>query len=290
MQTPLEATHRGYIEIAGTKIPCAVLKNGKRIISQTGLFQAFNRPRKGEVRQEGLPSILGAKNLLNFISDETKQKCDVIPYIHTNGKTAYGYDPELIPIICEIYLQAYDDDKTLASQAKIIERAGIIIRALAKIGITALIDEATGYQYDREKEELQRLLSKYIAEDYLKWQARFPRKFYQETFRLFHWTYNPLSIKRPAYLGKFTNKYVYEQLPPGVLQELRRKNPFTEKGHRKRRHHQYLTFDIGVPHLDRHLTKLITVMELSDSIGEFKVNFNRVFKKVEQLQFDLNDG
>ncbi len=289
MSTPLNATHRGYLTIVGSQIPCAVLENQKRIISQTGLFQSFDRPRKGEVRQEGLPSIIGAQNLLPYVSDELREKCQTIPYMHTNGKTVYGYDAEIIPMICEVYLQASDNGKTIGSQDKIVARANIIIRALAKVGITALIDEATGFQYDREKDELQRLLSKYISEDYLKWQARFPRKFYQESFRLFGWAYNPLSVKRPGYLGTFTNKYVYEQLPPGVLEELRNKNPVIDKGFRVRRHHQYLTEEIGIPHLDKHIIKLITIMELSNNIQDFRINFNRIFGKPYPLQLPYTE-
>jgi len=285
----LKATHRGYIKLADTEIPCAVLENGKRIISQTGLFQAFDRPRKGEVRQEGLPSIVGAKNLLAFVTDEIREKSQPIAYLHTNGKTAYGHDAEIIPLICELYLQAHEAEVTLNSQDNIILRANILIRSLAKIGITALIDEATGYQYDREKDELQKLLAAYISEDYLKWQQRFPRKFYEEVFRLYNWPYNVLSVKRPSCLGKFTNKYVYEQMPSGVLEELHKKNPITNTGNRKRHHHQHLTEDIGIKHLDRHLTKLITIMELSNDIHEFKDNFKRVFENANQLKLALNN-
>ncbi|MDQ5938699.1 MAG: hypothetical protein QG603_527 [Patescibacteria group bacterium] len=284
---PLKATHRGYLKLVNNDIPCAVLENGKRIISQTGLFSAFERPRKGEVRQEGLPSIIGAKNLLPFVTDEIKEKAQPISYIHTNGNIAYGYDAELIPLVCELYLKASDAKVALESQEKIILVANIIVRSLAKIGITALIDEATGYQYDREKDELQKILAAYIAEDFLRWQMRFPRKFYQEIFRLYGWRYDPMSVKRSAYLGKFTNQYVYEQLPEGVLDELREKNPVTEKGTRKRHHHQHLTEDIGIKHLDRHLTKLITVMELSNSLSEFKRQFNRVFKNIDQQELPI---
>ena len=91
-----EATHRGYLSIAGSKIPCAVLKNGKRVISQTGLFQAFERPRKGEKRQEGLPSVIGAANLVPFVTQELREKGKTIHYFHTNGTIASGYDAELI--------------------------------------------------------------------------------------------------------------------------------------------------------------------------------------------------
>lgn len=289
MEKTFHATHRGYLEIENVRIPCAVLENGKRVISQTGLFTAFQRPRKGEVRQEGLPSIVGANNLLPFVTEEVREKSQPISYYHSNGKIAHGYDAELIPLICELYLKARDEGQALPSQERVVAQADIIVRALAKVGIAALIDEATGYQYDREKDELQKLLSKYISEDYMRWQERFPRKFYKETFRLLGWVYDPLSVSRPAYLGKFTNKYVYEQMPPNVLETLQQKNPVNENGHRVRKHHQYLTEEIGVPHLDRHITKLITIMELSNDIEDFKKNFDRVFATNTQLTLSLTD-
>lgn len=291
-----QASHRGYLTVGSpenyAEIPCAVLDNGKRIISQTGLFLAFNRPRKGEKRQEGLPSIIGAKNLLPFVTEEVREKTVPIFYYHTNGTTAIGYDAELIPLVCELYLQLKDSGNVLSSQESIIKQAEIIVRSLAKVGITALIDEATGYQYDREKDELQKLLSKYIAEDFLKWQSRFPRKFYQEVFRLHNWTFDPMSLNRPGYLGKFTNDFVYKYMPPGVLDELRKKNPVNDKGRRPRKHHQHLSGEVGVPHLDKHLTKLITIMELSSTMDQFKENFNRVFNNVVQtkLDFKMNVG
>ena len=72
-----------------------------------------------------------------------------------------------------------------------------------------------------------------------------------------------------------------------VLKELEARNPIQDNGKRRRKHHQHLTENIGVPHLERHLTKLITVMQLSDSIEEFKMNFKRAFKKVEQLHLNM---
>lgn len=282
-----ECTHRGELEIGAKKIACAVLSNGKRIITQTALFDSFDRPRKGEKRIEGLPSIVGAKNLIPYVTDELRRKAEPVNYYLQNGKVTAGYDAELIPLICELYLRANDDKALLESQEKIVVQASILVRTLAKVGITALIDEATGYQYERENNALQEILRAYIAEDFLKWQARFPRKYYQELYRLYDWEYKPLSMKHPKYLGKFTNEYVYEYLPEGVLEELRFKNPKNNNGNRIKRHHQFLTDDIGIPHLERHITKLITIMELSDNIDEFKENFNRIFGNVEQKKIHL---
>lgn len=284
-----EATHRGYLEIAGARVPCAVLKNSKRVISQQSLFAAFDRPRKGEKRQEGLPSIIGAKNLLPYVTNELREKCKVLQYYHTNGRISAGHNAELIPLICDLYLDANKAEPSVLvdSQMRIVERAEILLRSLAKVGIIGLIDEATGYQYDREKDELQQLLSKYIAEEFLPWTSRFPREYYREIFRLYDWEYDPLSLKRTPFIGRFTNDFVYNEMSPEVLKELRVKNSTIEKGRRRRKHHQHFTEEIGVPHLERHLTKLVTVMQLSDSIDDFKENFKRAFKKTNQLQLNL---
>jgi hypothetical protein len=282
-----ECTHKGDLVIGEKSISCAVLSNGKRIITQTALFDAFDRPRKGEKRLEGLPSIVGAKNLLPFITEELREKAEPIHYYMQNGKATSGYDAELIPLVCELYLLANDNGMLLDSQEKMVLQANILIRSLAKVGITALIDEATGYQYDRENNALQEILKAYIAEDFLKWQARFPRKYYQELYRLYDWDYNPLNMKHPKYIGKFTNEYVYDHLPKGVLKELREKNPKNDKGNRVKKHHQFLSGDIGIPHLEKHITKLITIMELSNSPDDFKANFMRVFKNIEQMKLGL---
>lgn len=282
-----ECTHKGDLKIGDKSIACAVLSNGKRIITQTALFDAFDRPRKGEKRIEGVPSIVGAKNLIPYISNELREKAQPIHYYLQSGGVTSGYDAELIPLVCELYLVANDDDVLIDSQEKMVLQANILIRSLAKVGITALIDEATGYQYDRENNALQELLKAYISEDFLKWQARFPRKYYQELYRLYGWDYNPLSMQHPKYLGRFTNQYVYEHLPKGVLAEMKAKNPKNENGHRVKRHHQFLTGDIGVPHLEKHITKLITIMELSDGVDDFKDNFNRVFNNIDQMKLGL---
>ncbi len=284
-----ECTHKGELTLGDKKVACAVLSNGKRIITQTALFDAFNRPRKGEKRLDGLPSIIGAKNLLPFITDEIKEKSQHINYYMNNGKITSGYDAELIPLICELYLTAYDNNVLHDSQEKIIMQSNILIRSLAKVGITALIDEATGYQYDRESNALQELLKAYIAEDFLKWQARFPKKYYEELYRLHKWdNFDPATMKHPQYLGKFTNTYVYDYLPDGVLEELRVKNPKTKQGTRTKKHHQFLSGNIGIPHLEKHITKIITIMELSDNQEEFKENFRKVFDKYHQPSFKFD--
>lgn len=186
-----------------------------------------------------------------------------------------------------MYLDANDAGVLVKSQSKIVLQANIIIRTLARVGIAALIDEATGYQYDRDHFALQTILNAYISEEFLKWQKRFPSNYYKEIFRLYNWKYDPHSLQKPSWIGHFTNKYVYKALPGGVLSELRRKNPKNTNGNRLKKHHQLLSEDIGVVHLDKHLNKLITVMELSISLDDFNSNFNKIFYNCRQPELDI---
>lgn len=55
-----------------------------------------------------------------------------------------------------------------------------------------------------------------------------------------------LPLKRPSFVGPYTNDFVYEPLAPGVLEELNRVNrvlPRTKR--RKHEHHQWLTPEVG---------------------------------------------
>ena len=68
------------------------------------------------------------------------------------------------------------------------------------------------------------------------WLRTFPNQFFQEIYRLQGWDYKPGTSKRTPYVG---------QLPPGVLDELRRLNPPAERGYRAHKHFQFLTGDTG---------------------------------------------
>lgn len=269
------ATHTGMLEFSDMRISCSVLENGARILNTTNMYAAFGRKKGGKSKLPSTFNPIVPKNLVQYVADaREKGLFDSIQYVSVRGKQSEGFKAEIIVAVCEAYLKARDESALLSSQQHLAQLSEIIVRSLAKTGIIALVDEATGYQYDREKDALQKILKQYILEDFLPWQARFPREYYRQLFRLYGLNYNPYSVKRPQYLGGFTNKYVYGKLPPGVLDELRKKNP-----ERKVRHHQFLTPDTGIAHLDKHLNKLVTVMQLSKNLSTFEANFDQVFDK-----------
>ncbi len=103
-------------------------------------------------------------------------------------------------------------------------------------------------------------------------------------FRLRGWKYPTIGNARPGVVGKWTNDIVYERMPAGVLEELKKQNPKDNKGGFKNKHHQYLTPDIGNAHLEKHLTGVIALMRASSNWDNFKRNLVRAYpKKGEQL-------
>jgi hypothetical protein len=150
---------------------------------------------------------------------------------------------------------------------------------LAKVGIIALVDEVTGYQEVRDREALQKILELYLLKEFAAWAKRFPDDFYKELFRLRGWNWNKLSVARPGYVGKLTNDLVYERLAPGILDDLKRKNPRTESGNRKVRHHQWLTEDVGHPALAQHLHATIALMRAAQNWSSFYTMIERALPK-----------
>ena len=201
-----------------------------------------------------------------------------------SGGKAVGYDAQLLPMVCEVYLKYRDDclakdGKLPAIHEHIIRACDVVMRGLAHVGIVALVDEATGYQEVRDRKALQSILDAFLRKELAAWALRFPKDFYEQLFRLRGWTWDSISSRRPRIVGKITKDIVYARLAPGILKELEDKNPADEKGYRKARHHQWLTDDVGNPALAQHLHTVITLMKLSDNWQKFYGMLNQAFPK-----------
>ena len=182
--------------------------------------------------------------------------------------------------MCKVYLQARDDGVLLKSQEKFAKACDILIQGLATVGIIGLIDEVTGYQEERDREALHKILAAYISKELLPWAKMFPDEFYEQMFRLKGWQFRPLKNRGPRgprLAGKLTKQIVYEKLPPGVLEELEKLNPPNENWRRKYRYPQLMTEKIGHPHLKNHLIAVITLMRASRTWREFEDNLERAF-------------
>lgn len=287
MSKLLKSTHEGVLKIGDTEISVAVLENGQRIITQSGVFQALDRPARGNARIDQIPTFMDAKNLQPYINQDLEKVINKVDYKGLNGKPQQGYDANILPLVSDLYLQARAAGDLLKSQFDTALKCEILVRSLAKLGITALVDEATGYQYDREQDELQKILKGYISEELLPWQQRFPHEYYKQIFRLNGWEYNVTNLKlKPSVVGTWTNTYIYKQLPKGVLEELKKLTPKDEVGKHKEHLHRRLTEDIGHPNLNNQIVTVVTIMKLSKNWKDFNEKFGNLFG---QSTFDFDE-
>jgi hypothetical protein len=130
-----------------------------------------------------------------------------------------------------------------------------------------------------------------IAEELRKWTKTFPDEFYKQMFRLRNWEFKPSSVRqRPSVVGKYTNNIVYDRLAPGILEELKKKNPKLPSGRRKHKHFQWLTEDIGDPRLREHLASVITLMRASSEWPQFLRMLDRALPRYgDTAQLALGD-
>lgn len=276
----VKITHAGELKIGDMIIPCYVTEDKQRLISSLKMQEILKieenvkeGAKRGGTR---FKRFLSRKFLKPFISNEEEGGL-FSPVVGTyKGSKINGFSAEALVKLCDIMIEAKSSNILKTDRQRIIsEQAQILKDVFAKVGLVALIDEATGYQEARAKNELRLLLEKYVCEEFWPWQAQFPDVFYEQICRLRGWNIDKAK-NRPKVVGKWTNSVIYQRLPEGVLQELRSKNPKVNNA-RKHKHHQFLTDDVGNPHLRDILISSIAVMKASPNWKRFIANWNRAY-------------
>jgi hypothetical protein len=282
------ALDEGEVNLAGMVFRCAVLDDESRVISGTEFMRVMGIYRSGALStrrsdDDGVhyPLYLAFKNLRPFILED-QHLFDAlrapIKYREMGRAIAEGIPGTVLRRICSVWVRARQAGVLGPSQAVVAEKAQLLLDGLADTAIDALIDEATGYQKRRAHDALQRILAAYVHPEFRPYQSKFPVSFYQQIYRVMGWPFDAASTARTAYVGKLTNRLIYEQLPPGVLDGLRLKNPVNPlTKRRKRKHFQLLTEDVGDPHVDRQITAVITLLRATPD-GKWQF-FETLFKQ-----------
>ncbi|MCT8350088.1 P63C domain-containing protein [Photorhabdus temperata] len=292
-----KATHTGVMAANG--VQCAVLPDGKRVISMQGtggLAETFGvsigskMPRWIPNGRPGqLPYVLQAGELDEFIPDDLRRELAEPIVYRTGGGAAYGVDVTLLPAICEVWIEA--DKAGVLKQRNHINtaiKANALYKALARVGAIALVDEATGYQRDRERDALAKILEAFVAKELKPWVSTFPVDYYEGLFRIYGLDYPPAGKKnwRPSFIGTVTNNVVYSRLAPDLLPELKKAASQSE---RKAKLHQWLTDDIGHPKLREHLASIVTLLKISKTPEQFYDLVDTVHPKLI-LETEQDDG
>lgn len=267
---------RGTLELGDLELECHVLSDLRRVLTQGEVVRAISGGRES--------SNLGRYLERNPLTTKDSYADSIVRFaIPGNPTTAIGYEAPLLIEICDKYLQARELGLLKGRQHSLATQAEIIIRACAKVGIIALIDEATGYQKLRAERALRLKVQAFIADDLQEWARMFPEEFWYELARLEGIRYSARS--RPLRWGKYVMMFVYDAIDPEIGNELRKKNP---NPHFKQNHHQWLK-QFGRSKVHDQIQRVVTIMKLCDDMDDFREKFAKVFKKKSPLQLSFDD-
>jgi len=145
---------------------------------------------------------------------------------------------------------------------------------MAKIGITALVDEATGYQDNRESDALQLKLKYFLSDEHREWEKTFPDELWVQFGRMTNWKGS--IQQRPKYWGKLVNEFIYDCLDKD-LSEYLKQNKLLKPSHVK--YHQWLNEDRGVKELIQHIWQIIGMAKTCSNIKDLRTLANKEFHK-----------
>lgn len=192
-----KATHGGEdhpLTIGEIEIPCYVLEDGRRVLAQRGMVSALGMSRGGSSKGGGdrLAIFISGKALEPFIGEELKAVINSpIQFKTPLGMVANAYDAQILADVCEAVLTARSEKRLQKQQEHIAHQCEVLMRGFARVGIIALIDEATGYQKDRAKNALAEILEKFVAKELQPWVKTFPTDYYEQLFRLYNLPFPP---------------------------------------------------------------------------------------------------
>lgn len=293
------AKHEGVIKLGDIDVRCAVLEDGRRLLTQSDVMLSLGRARQVKGRgyfdaDVNLPAFLQAKNLKPFINKDLELTSSRIEFITLNSAVAFGFAAETLPKFCDVFIDAERAGKLNANQKHIADRARILYRSFATLGIVALVDEATGFQAVRPQDALQRYLELLVRKELAAWAKKFPDEFYENIYKLRGWIWPGMGKNRFSVVAHYTRDLVYERMAPGLLDELVSKSPKDEKGQRENKLHQWLSQDVGDPMLASQLQSLLTLQRLAIANGwgwqKFMHMVDQVMpRKGDTLMLQLDD-
>lgn len=283
----LQATHGSMdrpLIIGELRIPCYVLRDGRRVLSLGGMIDALGMSKGSGTpgRGDRLAQFVGSRTVSPFLSNDlSRMMNEPIRFrAPSGGSIAFGYEATLLPEICDAVLESRKSGQLLKRQEHIADRCEILVRGLARVGIIALVDEATGYQELRDRAALEEILNKYISKELQKWTKTFPDEYFLNIFRLKGWKLPEMPTARPGAMSFITKDIVYSRLAPGVLKELETKIPTDGHGRRKAKLFQGLTPDLGHPKLKEHLRDVTLLMRATDAWEEFRRMLDRTKPRI----------
>lgn len=272
----ISATHDGELHLGQhITLDCYVLDSGARVMTLGSAVKSLTGTSGSD-----LASYISVQALRPYL-DPDKALAGAVEF--TIPRTQFigrGIEAETFVNICTAYVEALADGASLTErQQEIAQKASVLLAACAKVGLIALIDEATGYQYKRRADALQMKLRAFLRDELRPWEKTFPDELWIEFGRLTGWE-EPLRF-RPKYWGIYVMEMIYEALDPDVAEVLREERPEPRHG---QNYHQWMSDNFGLPELTNQINQVIGIAKTCSSIGELRRKVRTYYGREVQME------
>ena len=253
---------RGPLTLAGIRVEGHVLSDGRRVLGDEGVVEAFT----GGTGSGGLDRVLGK------LPEDQRPVAGVptVPFrVPGRPGVEVGYEASTVVSLAGVFLAARAAGPLKKQPARAAETAEALVRDAAAVGMVGLIDEATGYAKVRVRQSARRSLQAFIAEDIGRWASYFPKEFWAQLARL-----DDADSPRRRSIGwaTYVMLFVYDAIDADVGRELRRPPgdaPFRPTVL------QWLD-EIGPRRLERRMAAIVTEMQGCADMDGFTSAFAKV--------------
>lgn len=128
-----------------------------------------------------MPSYLSNSALKGYITaDLTEKLATAVPYLSTSKIVATGVEATVLPLICDVFVKAGNDNPNNEALVSAGKRAYAIILAFSQFGVLKWVEQITGYRYTDEDTQIVKSLKEYgVSPIIVGWQREFQIDFYR---------------------------------------------------------------------------------------------------------------
>ena len=255
------AKYSGILGLSNAKVNCYVLDTEERVITLGATVKAIAKRDHSK-----LGEYIGVKALKSYINSKLILGEVIVFNIPGTQLKGKGLSAETFLDICTAYVDTFAANNLETDRQKEIAiQCSMLLASCAKIGLIALIDEATGYQHDRKPDALTIKMQAFFSPELREWEKTFPDELWEEFGRLTNW--HGALHHRPKWWGKLVIELIYESLDHDVAEHLKNNKPPPKHG---LNYHQWLSSDFGLNALVIQINQVIGIAKTCDNIHELR--------------------
>lgn len=285
---PLKELCSGTMEVVpGVPMQCSVLAGEVRFIHQQGILDAFGITTGGSrsVGSDQLSGFLAQDVFKSFVPNDLSQRTNSPLVIARKvGGTAYGFEPSVVLALSKVFLAARRAGALRKNQLQYAERAELILEASADLGLTALIDEATGYRAFLADDAYRVKIAAFITEKEREWSNTFPAELYVQFGRLTGYAFDPTNFHTPPYWAQLNREFIYRRLDPDVEAWLAANRPNPQRRHNW---HQSLTENFGLRQLHEVLWEVVGFAKSAVDLRDLRARIKQADQEAAEYQMLL---